>query len=185
MATIQLTSKIQARRLENNGFPRTGKKSVEANLEETEQLLEDDRVEVEKVSLKRSNSDAEAAIIDSFIVQGYEKGKHKTVSYVSDRKPRPREDPEYGIVSFNKCSTVKLTENSLTIYRQFENILSNKSFSTMDFSREEFEEAKEKSLERYSEKIEKNRKKLEQLKENKEKLEQHNRGDVVREAFQK
>lgn len=183
MATIQLTSKIQARRLENNGYPRTGKKSVEANLEETEQLLEDDRLEVEKVSLKREHSDPEAEIIDSFIKQGYERGKHETVSYVSDRRPRAGEEPRYGMVSFGKAKAMKLTENSLTIHRQFGNVLSNKSFSRMDFSREEFEQAKKQSVEKYEEKIDEVKEKLEQLQENKEKLEQHRIKDVIKEAF--
>jgi hypothetical protein len=164
MALIELERKIEARRLQNDGYPRTGKKSVEANFNELQELFQRDDITVNKVVIHRENGDTEAEIIDQFI-QEYDGGKYKAVKRLKTGGAKPSDSEGYQKVSKIEHKVFRLKEDKMKIYSQFENILFNQAFERVEATEEEFKEKKQEYIDKYEEKIEGLKNNLEKLKD--------------------
>lgn len=160
MALIEFNDNVSARRAELNGFPRKGKKSIEAGLEDLQEFLEDEDKEIEKVALRKRNGDQEAEIIDAWI-QKKREGKHRAATGFYTRNFSKS-------LNVRTAKVFKLQEDSLTVYRQFENVLFNQEYSEIENpeeATEEFEEAHSKQIEALREEVEDAEEELEQAKE--------------------
>lgn len=112
---VQVDSKIQAQRLANAGFTRTGSKAVEMVVDDVWDVLagEHGDVTVKKLSLARNNGEREADLIDDYIDAGYE-GEYKATTAVHSHTKH---------ISASTSRLFELGADSLTIHRAFEHLL--------------------------------------------------------------
>lgn len=78
MALIELQNNNEARRLQNNGYSRTGKKSVETDFKNLKQLVANLEDKINKVVIHRNNGDKEAEFLD-YLINNHQEGYHKEI----------------------------------------------------------------------------------------------------------
>lgn len=154
---VQLRSQVEARRLINNGYPRTGSRAVQVDsMSDMRSILDRDDVSVTKVSLARENGEEEAQTIDSLIEMGYD-GKHRAVTSI--RSPRISRTVE---LKAKKGKVFDLSADSVTIYSRFEDVLSGDVDDVM-IGEEYFEAKRDKTIRRIDDTIKTYRQKIEEL----------------------
>lgn len=116
---VEVDNEIEAQRLSNAGYTRTGEEAVEARIDELDDLLEldaDGNVTIQKLSLHRANGESEAHTIDTLIDAGYDKGPTRQVTGVKVR--------EYDMsIRARTKKLFNLRADSVTIYRDFLNVV--------------------------------------------------------------
>lgn len=135
---VEVDSKIEAQRLANVGYDRTGQNSIECSLAELDDVREMDNITVTKIALKRRNSSEEAAVIDSLIDNGYE-GSVRAIDRLEGRDRRKINN--FGaVLKVRKEKVFQLSADSLTVYRHFDDVLSG-DISEHYVDEEEFQQA--------------------------------------------
>lgn len=164
---VELHSKIEAKRLELNGFRRIGAESVEAELNQLDDLLDRDDVTVDKVVLDRSNSGDEAQIIDDYILAGVPDRNRKGEVVETHFKAAFRD------VGFKtrERKILEAEEDTLRVFRRFREAIHDGPLSEDQYDREGFEDVRDKLSQRADEQIAEHQQSVENLRERKGELE--------------
>jgi hypothetical protein len=174
MALLELNDNNEARRLQNNGYSRTGRKSVETDFQNLKQLITLLQDKVNKVVIHRDNGDEEAEFLD-YLIENRQEGHHKEI-YKFKRGGTK-------IKQYNR-KVCRIKENKATIYRNFKEIVCSpeevfpKPKVTVNLKNEEksFSNAKEEVVEAIEEEIQ-------ELKSKKQDLVDKGREEWVNETF--
>ena len=161
MALVELDSNKEARRLQNQGFSRTGSKSIETNFQNLEKILDIEHVSVQKIVLHRENGEEEAEVVDHFLNkepelrENYRFDDRDGLEQVSGfRKKFP------GKMSAQTDIVLRIYTSKLPIYRQFRKVLNKDDPEKVPVPESEFQEKKEEAVEAAEEKLQEKKKEL-------------------------
>jgi len=149
MPLIELTSNTQARRLELENLERAGDKAIRAELDKVPEIVEDDNYIVEKVVLDSSRDENVQHIIDREIK------KHSGTVY--QKHLFLYKNSTSGKVKNKRL--FKVSEHSMTIYRDFTEVIEG-TYSL----EEDIKDKKDELAERAENEIQEHREEIEKLK---------------------
>lgn len=139
---IELKAGTEARKLELDGYERSGKKQVNAPLSELESLLERDDVRIKQITLHRQASTEEANVIDEYVRAGVASDYGGTIAKVGFTSSTYREKS----INTDADSVLKAKEDSLEVYQDFRKVLLDGPVTEKYYDMERFEKARDTVL---------------------------------------
>lgn len=160
---VQVSGNVQARRLELDGYSRTGDKTVMAPFEQLPELLDREDVTIRQVALQRHFDSDEADVIDHYVRnQVADDGAVYATAFTYGREGELKTDRRRS----NKV--LDASEDRLVVHSHFERALFDQDIDGDFYDMESFERVRGKALEKIEKEIKDHRSKLQMLEDRRE-----------------